>query len=49
MTRTLNMSAPPARVRISLQRLRRVEPAVIERAAGDGAGELLRTRRQQRA
>ena len=31
------------------KRLRRVEPAVIERAADDGTGELLRPRLQERA
>ena len=41
MTRTLNIASRlPAR-RGSAQRFSRIEPAVIERAAGDGAFELL--------
>src|SRR5208282_6440942 len=48
MTRILNM--PGRRRRTDeLQCLRRIEPAIIERAANDGAFKYLRTRRQQRA
>ena len=50
MTRTLNIvHSRPCGTRMQRQRRRGIEPAVIERAAGDGAAELLRARRQQRA
>src|SRR3954464_12722588 len=50
MTRTLNMaiSGRGARVADQRQRRRRVEPSVIERAAGNGASQLFRAGRQQR-
>ncbi len=49
MTRTLNMAqAAVFAARISLSASRRIEPPVIERAAGDGAGELCRARLEQR-
>ena len=44
MTRTLNMSGRRLRFTQHGERCRRIEPAVIERAAGNGAGEFLRTR-----
>src|ERR1700674_5995125 len=49
MTRTLNITPSCASARGSDQSERRrgVEPAIIKRAARDGAGELLRARRQQ--
>src|SRR6185436_1463218 len=51
MTRTLNIAnllGRGARVADQCQRGGGIEPAVIERAAGNGAGELLRARFQQR-
>src|ERR1700733_685080 len=46
MTRTLNMSRRLRRTD-QLQSFGRIEPAVIERAADDGAGEFFRARLQQ--
>src|SRR5262249_24637315 len=49
MTRTLNMSSRRrARRADQPQRVRRIEPAVVERAAGNGAGKFLGARLQQR-
>src|ERR1051325_1249746 len=50
MTRTLNMAISSGRgARIADQRQRgcRIQPSVIERAAGNRAGKFARTRRQQ--
>src|ERR1700682_6236315 len=48
MTRTLNMSGRCPSGTQHRERFRRIEPAIIECAAGDSAGEFLRARRQQR-
>src|SRR5215472_7470714 len=50
MTRTLNMESSRCRARSADKRQRRrgIEPAVVERAARDGTGELARPRLQQR-
>src|SRR6266481_3515770 len=48
MTRTLNMSGCCPSGTQHRERLRRIEPAIIERAAGYGACEFLRARLQQR-
>ena len=50
MTRTLNMESSRCRARGADKRQRRrgIEPAVVERAARDGTGELARPRLQQR-
>src|SRR5580693_7353425 len=47
MTRTLNMSGRRPRVAQQRQRRRRIEPAVVERAAGDGTLQFLRAGLQQ--
>src|SRR5882672_5573258 len=48
MTRTLNMALRRvARGANEPQGFRRIEAPIIERAAGDGAGELARARREQ--
>src|SRR5579863_2376264 len=49
MTRALNMSGRRLRAAQQRQRRRRVQPAVIKRAADDGALQFLRARLQQRA
>src|ERR1700722_11080780 len=48
MTRTLNMSGRYPGAAQQRERLRRIEPAIIERAACNGAGEFLRARLEQR-
>src|SRR5262249_43251193 len=49
MTRTLNMSLRRRSRRADEpQRFGRIEPAVVERAAGNGAGQFLGARLQQR-
>src|SRR6516164_3346363 len=48
MTRTLNMSRRRSRAAQKGERFRCIEPAVIERATGDGAGEFLGARQKQR-
>src|ERR1700733_11458842 len=48
MTRTLNMSGRCPGATQQRERLRRIEPAIVERAASDSAGEFLRARLEQR-
>ena len=49
MTRTLNIARRLPPTRISFKRRGSIEPAVVERTARNGAGELLGARLQQRA